>query len=191
MNNIIETVRRALEGEEDSVQCVVTGKERTPTPEERVRQALASALMADYGYRRDQLWIEFPIPNGHRHVKADIVAFYPGTPHIEENVFMVAECKKQGISDAEFNGAVEQLESYMNLCRNVRFGVVCDGARSRVLARVRGADGSIRHHELDDVPTASEALRVGGSATSMLLTFALACLAVATVGGAILFCVSK
>jgi len=46
------------------IKCVVTGKLRKDTPEERVRQEIARELIEVYGYSPNDMEVEFPIKMG-------------------------------------------------------------------------------------------------------------------------------
>jgi type I restriction enzyme M protein len=53
------------------IKCFISGKFRKDTPEERVRQEIARSLVEEYGYKKEDIEIEFPVRVGRRLKRAD------------------------------------------------------------------------------------------------------------------------
>jgi type I restriction enzyme M protein len=74
-------------------------------PEEQVRAEFWAELIYRYGYEPKRLGIEVRVPDRVPHDAADIVIFRDAD---RKRPFAVIECKRDGISDAEFAQAIEQ-----------------------------------------------------------------------------------
>jgi type I restriction enzyme M protein len=79
--------------------------ERLSDPEERVRAEYWAELVYRYGYEPSRIGIEVTVPDRTPKDAADIVVFRDDT---RKNPYAVIECKRERITDAEFNQAVEQ-----------------------------------------------------------------------------------
>jgi len=78
-------------------------------PEEQVRVEIFLKLIFDYNYKSEHIRIEEPVTMGSEVKRADIVVYNDDAytePHI------LVECKKQEVSEAEFQQAIEQAYSY-------------------------------------------------------------------------------
>lgn len=83
----------------------VNHSERFGDPEEQVRAEFWAELIYRYGYEPQRLGLEVIVPDRTPHDRADIVIFRDDE---RKRPYAVIECKKDGITDAEFNQAVEQ-----------------------------------------------------------------------------------
>lgn len=83
----------------------VNHSERYGDPEEQVRAEFWAELIYRYGYEPQRLGLEVIVPDRTPHDRADIVVFRDDQ---RKRPYAVIECKKDGITDAEFNQAVEQ-----------------------------------------------------------------------------------
>lgn len=83
----------------------VNHSERIADPEEQVRAEFWAELIYRYGYEPQRLGLEIVVPDRTPHDRADIVVFRDNE---RKRPYGVVECKKDGITDAEFNQAVEQ-----------------------------------------------------------------------------------
>ncbi|MCL2638398.1 MAG: N-6 DNA methylase [Oscillospiraceae bacterium] len=79
--------------------------ERFDDPEEKVRAEVWAELIYHYEYPANRIKIEVTIPDRLPTDRADIVIFRDDAC---KRPFAVVECKKEGVSDAEFNQAIEQ-----------------------------------------------------------------------------------
>ncbi|MCL2240164.1 MAG: N-6 DNA methylase [Defluviitaleaceae bacterium] len=80
-------------------------KERYENPEEKVRAEVWAELIYHYEYPVNRIKIEVTIPDRLPTDRADIVVFHDDAC---KRPYAVVECKKDGVSDAEFNQAIEQ-----------------------------------------------------------------------------------
>ena len=97
---------------------------RDDKPEEHVRQRVARSLVEEYGYDRADLHIEFPIKMGSgKRKRVDIAIFRPGQPHLQENIFIIVEAKREDIRPTDRKEGVDQLKSYLAACINARWGL--------------------------------------------------------------------
>lgn len=98
-------------------------RENLKDPEEKVRAAFFEELVLDYGYNPNRIKIEVPVPRRTPADRADIVVY-------EDNElkkpYLVVECKKDGITDAEFRQAIEQVFGNANSLR-AQFAAVIAG----------------------------------------------------------------
>lgn len=74
-------------------------------PEEKVRASYFTELILDYGYSKNRIALELVVPKRTPKDLADIVVFEDDE---NKNPYIVVECKKDGVSDAEFKQAIEQ-----------------------------------------------------------------------------------
>lgn len=78
---------------------------RLSTPEERVRAEYWAELILRYGYEPHRIGVEVTVPDRTPTDRADLVVFHDDE---RKRPFAVIECKRDGITDAEFVQAVEQ-----------------------------------------------------------------------------------
>jgi len=133
------------------LRCVITGKLRKDTPEEHVRQRVARSLVEDYGYGATDIEIEFPVRMGRSKKRVDIAIFPPNTPHKQENVQIIVECKREDIRPTDRDNGVEQLKSYLAACPNSRFGLWI-GSELQVWERLVSKNGKVEFAEATDIP---------------------------------------
>lgn len=74
-------------------------------PEEQVRAEFWAELIYRYGYAPERIGVEITVPDRTPKDAADLVVFDDDE---RKTPWAVIECKRDGISDAEFNQAVEQ-----------------------------------------------------------------------------------
>lgn len=97
---------------------------REDTPEEHVRQRVARSLVEEYGYRKGDMEIEFPIKIGSGKPKRiDIAIFRPDSKHIQDNVFIVVEAKTEDVRPSGKKNGIEQMKSYLSACLNSKWGL--------------------------------------------------------------------
>lgn len=90
-------------------------------PEEKVRASYFCELVLDYDYPTENIDIEVAVPRRTPEDRADIVVYdEDGTE------YLVIECKKDGITDAEFKQAIEQAFGNANSLR-AKFASVIAG----------------------------------------------------------------
>lgn len=94
------------EGKSEKITYVaVNHTEKYSDPEEKVRAEFWAELIYRYGYEADCIGVEIVVPDRTPSDRADLVVFKDNT---RKQPYAIIECKKDGISDAEFNQAVEQ-----------------------------------------------------------------------------------
>jgi len=96
-------------------------------PEEVVRASYFVELVEDYNYPKENINIEHPVPRRTPEDRADIVVFEDSTL---KKPYLVVECKKDGISDAEFKQAIEQVFGNANSLRGKFASVVAGTTRT-------------------------------------------------------------
>lgn len=94
--------------------------------ENTVQNNFYHALTEEYGYRRRNIETEFPIRIGSSTRRADIVVFYDGTKHSQQNIYLIVEVKSFN-SSTNKRDAFNQLYSYASACGNCRYGVLVRG----------------------------------------------------------------
>ena len=83
----------------------VNHTERFADPEEQVRAEFWAELIYRYGYEPQRVGVEVVIPDRKPNDRADLVVFRDDE---RKKPYAVVECKRDGITDSEFNNAVEQ-----------------------------------------------------------------------------------
>lgn len=113
---------------EKIVYVAVNRAERWSDPEEKVRAEFYAELIYKYGYAPARIGVEVTVPDRSPSDFADLVVFHDDE---RKNPFAAIECKRDGISDAEFNQAVEQAWGNGNAhkFRAKYVGVVAGGTR--------------------------------------------------------------
>ncbi len=96
-------------------------------PEETVRASYFVELVLDYAYPKTRIDIEVTVPRRKPEDRADIIVY-------EDNEckkpFLAVECKKDGITDAEFKQAIEQVFGNANSIRAKYASVVAGNTRT-------------------------------------------------------------
>ena len=117
-------------------------------PEEKVRAAYFSELVLDYRYSKEKIDFEVTIPRRTPEDRADIVVYEDDEL---KKPYLVVECKKDGISDAEFKQAIEQVFGNANSLR-AKYAVVVAGT-TRTAFDVAGFKPSEREKNvISDIP---------------------------------------
>ena len=98
-------------------------------PEEKVRMAYYFDLIEKYKYPADRIEFEIGMPDRTPDRYADIVVF---TNDTQRKHYIVIECKKDGISDAEFEQATEQAIANARLLK-APFAICVAGNTRRVI----------------------------------------------------------
>lgn len=113
---------------EKIVYVAANRSERWSDPEEKVRAEFYAELIYKYGYAPQRIGVEVTVPDRSPNDFADLVVFHDDD---RKKPYAVIECKKDGISDAEFNQAVEQAWGNGNAhkFRAAYVGVVAGGTR--------------------------------------------------------------
>ena len=133
------------------LRCVVTDKLRPDTPEEHVRQRIARSIIEEYGYDRSDVEIEFSVNLGSSKKRVDIAIFSPQVAHIQQNLKIVIECKRDEIRPTDRDNGVEQLKSYLSACSNAKYGLWI-GSELQVWERIISQSGAIEFIEATDIP---------------------------------------
>jgi type I restriction enzyme M protein len=92
-------------------------------PEEKVRASYFTELVLDYNYPNNKIDFEVIVPRRKPEDKADIVVY---EDEELKKPYLVVECKKNGITDAEFKQAIEQVFGNANSLRG-KFATVVAG----------------------------------------------------------------
>src|SRR3990167_3653510 len=117
-------------------------------PEEKVRGSYFAELILDYNYPQKNIDFEVTVPRRTPEDRADIVIYE------EEELkkpYLVVECKKDGITDAEFKQAIEQAFGNANSLR-AKFAAVVAGT-TKTAFDVAGFKPSEREKNvISDIP---------------------------------------
>jgi len=135
------------------ILCYVTGKLRNETPEEKVRQRVARSLVEEYGYKKTELGINFSIKLGVKRHPLDLVVFHESESHIQENVYIIVETKKEKIKPNDKNEGVAQLKSYLSACLSSQFGLWTNGIDRQCFRKIED-----RFEEIIDIPIKGKSL---------------------------------
>ncbi|MCC6298474.1 MAG: restriction endonuclease subunit M [Anaerolineales bacterium] len=94
------------EGKSEKITYLaVNHSEKYNDPEEKVRAEFWAELIYRYNYDPDCIGVEITVPDRTPSDRADLVIF---KDNMRKQPYAVVECKRDGITDAEFNQAVEQ-----------------------------------------------------------------------------------
>lgn len=125
--------------------------QREETPEEYVRQEIAKSLVREYDYLKRDIGVEFTVRIGTRKPRADLVVFYAGKEHVQEQADIIVECKAQAVKASDRKEGVGQLQSYMTTCINSRYGMWTNGLERYCYRKVQ-KDGKFDYEEIPDLP---------------------------------------
>lgn len=122
--------------------------ERWNDPEEKVRAAFYAELIDRYDYDPAKIGVEDTVPRRTPSDRADLV-IYRDDEH--KDAYIVIECKRNGVSDAEFAQAVEQA------CGNraslgAKYAAVIAGSTRRFLDFTRHPAGERQKNIVADLP---------------------------------------
>jgi len=138
--------------EQGRILDFIDGKtQRRETPEEYVRQEIAKSLVREYRYSKADIEVEFVVRVGTRKPRADLVVFPSKNTHVQENAEIIIECKAPIVKAADKKDGVGQLQSYMAVCPNVRYGVWTNGVERFCYRRLLKA-GKVTVEEVPDFP---------------------------------------
>lgn len=96
-------------------------------PEERVRASYFVELVLSYQYPAKRIDIEITVPRRTPEDRADIIVYSDDEC---KEPFLVVECKKEGITDAEFKQAIEQAFGNANSIRSQYASVVAGNTKT-------------------------------------------------------------
>lgn len=100
-------------------------------PEEAVRASFYTELVLNYKYPREKIDIEVTVPRRTPEDRADIIVY---SDDQQKSPYIVVECKKDGISDAEFKQAIEQAFGNANNFGSTEYTMVVAGTTKRHFA---------------------------------------------------------
>src|SRR5256885_2406482 len=126
--------------------------QRDETPEEYVRQEIAKSLVREYGYSKSDIAVEFTVRVGGRKPRADLVVFFEGAEHKQEQAHIIVECKSQNVKPSDRKEGVGQLQSYMAASANVVYGMWTNGLE-RFCYRKMTRAGKIQFEDIPDIPS--------------------------------------
>ena len=101
--------------------------QRRDTPEERVRQEILKSLVREYGYKKDQIAVEYSIKFGSNRKAVDVAIWHPGKEHSQENIYIIVECKDPKTKSKGKKDGVDQMDSYAAACMNCQYGMWTNG----------------------------------------------------------------
>ena len=118
-------------------------------PEEKVRASYFTELVTKYNYPANKIDIEVTVPRRTPEDRADIIVY---EDEELKSPFLIVECKKEGITDAEFKQAIEQAFGNANSVRGQFASVVAGNTKTAF--DVSGFKPSERERNvIADIPT--------------------------------------
>lgn len=129
------------------IRCFITGKLRADTPEENVRQRWARSLVEEYGYPQSDIGVEVKVVMGRARKRADLAVYKHDAPHLQENVAVLVEAKRDDKLPSDEKNGDGQLLSYMAACMGCRFGLWVGSERR---AYEKGTEGD--PERVPDIP---------------------------------------
>lgn len=138
-NNISQILQNIDKGEKSGIISFNEDKSRITyhcnreyqtsfkNPEEKVRASYFVELVQTYQYPQSQIDIEITVPRRTPEDRADIIVYSDAEC---KEPFLVVECKKEGITDAEFKQAIEQAFGNANSIRSMYASVVAGNTKT-------------------------------------------------------------
>jgi type I restriction enzyme M protein len=130
--------------------------QRGETPEEYVRQEIAKSLVREYGYSKRDIAVEFPLKVGSRKPRADLIVFAESAEHTQEDASIIVECKSHSVKSSDRKEGVGQLETYLHVCPNAKYGMWTNGVE-RFCYRKLNRNGKTIVEEVPDLPSFGQA----------------------------------
>lgn len=127
-------------------------KIRNDTPEEYVRQNIERRLILELDYKPEQVEVEFPIKMGSKKCRVDLAIFEEGKEHVQNNIHIIIECKKDAVEPTDRRDGVEQLRSYIAACDHAEWGMWTNGKHKTVLRRITVGKQRV-WEEPNDIPS--------------------------------------
>ena len=132
-----------------TIHYVAPGKKYKFTdPEEEIRARYYVELIERYQYPENKIDLEVAVPGRTPFVLADIVVFQDDA---KKNPYIVIECKKDGISEAEFGQAIQQAYGNCNAWRG-HYAAVIAGNTRRFFNVKDYASGERDENVIADIP---------------------------------------
>lgn len=128
--------------------------QRRDTPEERVRQEILKSLVREYGYKKEQIEVEFSIKFGSNRKAVDVAIWQPGQAHTQENLSIIVECKDPKTKSRGKKDGVDQMLSYAAACANVAYGMWTNGDELLTYRFIMDEAGKRVHESVADLPFA-------------------------------------
>jgi type I restriction enzyme M protein len=129
----------------------IDGLIRNDTPEEYVRQNIERRLVKELGYKPERIAIEFQIKVGSSTKRVDIAIFPDGSPHEQQHIDIIIECKHEKVKPSDKKDGEGQLKSYLSSCPNAHWGMWTNGRHKAVFRKVQ-AGGRVLWEEPNDIP---------------------------------------
>ena len=141
-----EIITVSSDGSKITYHCKRDYQTSFKNPEEKIRASYFAEIVLDYNYPIKNIDIEVNVPRRTPEDRADIVVYDE-----EGAEYLVVECKKDGITDAEFKQAIEQAFGNANSLRS-KFASVVAGI-TRTAFDVAGFKPSEREKNvISDIP---------------------------------------
>jgi len=131
--------------------CYITGRLRKDTSEEHVRQRVARSLVEEYGYKKSEIELSFPIMVFSKRYPVDIAVFPEEHLHRQENIFMIIETKKESIRPTDREHGIDQLKSYVGASMNCKYGMWTNGLEKYCFEKVKVGE-KYEPQEIIDIP---------------------------------------
>ncbi len=155
MNAVEQTVLLVPAGK---IKCYIHGILRNDTPEEHVRQRVARSLVEEYGYRREDIHLNFPIKVGSKTKWVDVAIFPPGVAHNQQMIFVIVETKRDEVRRTDRDNGVGQLQSYLAASLNAIWGLWVGCEMAAFQKETDAVKAKIDPFpEVTDIPSAGEA----------------------------------
>lgn len=136
----------------------IDGALRDETSEEYVRQEIEKSLVREYKYPREEISVEFRVKLGVQRKRVDLAVFLEGSPHQQEHIWAIIECKAPKVSPNDKSEGVEQLKSYLAASVNAEFGMWTNGQDRICFRKVHGTNKRIEFTEINDIPVKGKTL---------------------------------
>lgn len=128
--------------------------QRKDTPEERVRQEILKSLVREYGYKKDQIEVEYSIKFGSNRKAVDVAIWQPGQEHTQEGIYIIVECKDPKTKSHGKKDGVDQMHSYASACMNSTYGMWTNGDELLTFRYVADKAGKRVPDPVPDLPHA-------------------------------------
>ena len=139
----------AGEGRTERIRYIAADhSERWSDPEEKVRAELWGELIYKYEYPPERMRFEVTLPDRTPTRYADLVIYCDDEL---KSPYFVFECKKDDVSDAEFDQSIEQAVGNRNLLGGSYCGAVA-GLTRRLLHFDRVPPGERERNRVTDIP---------------------------------------
>jgi len=140
------------------IQDFVSGMWIKDSEREQTRQTVARELVSEYGFRVEDLAIEFSIKLETGKRRASIAVFQENALHDQNNIIRLMQIEEGKITQSNRTKGVDSLKDMMVACPQCDFGLWTNGTGDRIAFQKVSTRFEYRFEEITDIPGKDQSL---------------------------------